>query len=42
VLNEIPLDEAVQLGVSAASLTLRSRHTVVPDLTLEMLYDEIM
>jgi pseudouridine kinase len=42
VLNEIPLDEAVQLGVSAASLTLRSRHTVVPDLTMEMLYDEIM
>jgi pseudouridine kinase len=42
VLNEIPLDEAVQLGISAASLTLRSRHTVVPDLTLEMLYHGIM
>jgi hypothetical protein len=36
------LTEAVRLGISAASLTLRSRHTVVPDLTLEKLYEEIM
>jgi pseudouridine kinase len=42
LLNEIPLDEAVRLGISAASLTLRSRQTVVPDLTLERLYEEIM
>ncbi|OGO08018.1 MAG: hypothetical protein A3K46_03865 [Chloroflexi bacterium RBG_13_60_9] len=42
VLNDIPLDEAVRLGISAASLTLRSRQTVVPDLTLEKLYEEIM
>jgi pseudouridine kinase len=42
LLNEIPLDEAVRLGISAASLTLRSKHTVVPDLTLEMLYEEMM
>jgi pseudouridine kinase len=42
LLNEIPLDEAVKLGISAASLTLRSKHTVVPDLTLEMLYEEMM
>jgi pseudouridine kinase len=42
ILNDIPLDEAVRLGISAASLTLRSRQTVVPDLTLEKLYEEIM
>lgn len=40
--NDIPLDEAVRLGISAASLTLRSKRTVVPDLTLEMLYEEMM
>jgi pseudouridine kinase len=42
VLNDIPLDEAVRLGISAASLTLRSRRTVVPDLSLEKLYEELM
>jgi pseudouridine kinase len=42
ILNQIPLTEAVRLGISAASLTLRSRQTVVPDLTLEKLYEEIM
>jgi pseudouridine kinase len=40
--NNIPLDEAVRLGVTAASLTLRSKKTVVPDLTLERLYEEMM
>jgi len=40
-LNDIPLDEAVRLGISAATLTLRSRLAVVPDLTLERLYEEI-
>ncbi len=39
--NEIPLDEAVLLGVSAASLTLRSPGTVAPDLSLERLYDAL-
>jgi pseudouridine kinase len=42
LLNKIPLDEAVRLGISAASLTLRSKHTVIPDLTLERLYEEMM
>jgi len=42
ILNDIPLDEAVRLGISAATLTLRSRNTVIPDLTLERLYEEIM
>ncbi len=39
--NEVPLDEAVLLGVSAASLTLRSPGTVAPDLSLERLYDAL-
>jgi pseudouridine kinase len=42
LLNEMPLDEAVRLGVSAASLTLRTRETVVPDLSLDRLYDQLV
>lgn len=42
MLNEIPLDDAVRLGVSAASLTLRHRGAVVPDLSLEKLYDQLV
>lgn len=42
LLNEIELDEAVRLGVSAASLTLRSTGTVVPDLSVEKLYDQLV
>jgi pseudouridine kinase len=42
LLNGIPIDEAVQLGVAAASLTLRYRGAVVPDLTLEKLYDRLV
>ncbi len=42
LLNEIPTDEAVRLGISAASLTLRYPGTVVPDLSLEKLYDQLI
>ena len=42
LLNQIPLDDAVRLGVTAASLTLRHRGTVVADLSLEMLYDQLV
>jgi pseudouridine kinase len=42
LLNEIPIDEAVRLGVSAAALTLRSIGTVVEDLSLERLYDQLL
>jgi pseudouridine kinase len=42
LLNEVPLDEALRLGVSAASLTLRSRETVVTDLSQELLYDQLV
>lgn len=42
LLNEIPIDDAVRLGVSAASLTLGCPGAVVPDLSLEMLYDQLV
>jgi len=42
LLNDIPLDEAIRLGVSAASLTLRHAGTVCPDLSLERLYDQLL
>lgn len=38
LLNEIPIDDAVRLGNQAASLTLRHAGTVLPDLSLELLY----
>jgi len=42
LLNDMPLDDAVRLGVSAATITLRTPGAVVPDLSLEMLYDELV
>jgi pseudouridine kinase len=42
LLNQIPIDEAVRLGVTAASLILRHRGTVLPYLSLERLYDELI
>ena len=39
LLNDIPLDEAVRLGLAAAALTLRSPGTVATDLSIELLYD---
>jgi len=42
LMNDMPLDEAVRLGVSAAALTLRTRETVLPDLSLDRLYDELV
>ncbi len=41
LLNDVPVDEAMRLGVTAASLTLQSKHNVVPNLSQEMLYDEL-
>jgi pseudouridine kinase len=41
LLNDISLDDAVRLGVSAASLTLRHRGAVLPSLSLEKLYDQL-
>lgn len=40
--NQIPVDEAIRLGISAASLTLRHPGAVRPDLTLELLYSQFL
>lgn len=40
--NDMHLDDAVRLGVSAASLTLRYPGTVFPELSLELLYDGLV
>jgi pseudouridine kinase len=42
LLNDFPIDEAVRLGVSAATLTLQCKETVCPDLSLERLYDQLV
>jgi len=42
LLNGIPVDEAARLGAAAASLTLRTPGSVVPDLSLELLYDQLL
>ena len=41
LLNDIPVDEAVRLGTSAAALTLQCRETVCPTLCLDRLYDQL-
>lgn len=41
ILNDVPVDEAMRLGVTAASLTLESAETVMPTLSQELLYDAI-
>lgn len=41
LVNEIPLDDAVRLGVTAASLVLKHSGAVFPELSLERLYDEL-
>jgi pseudouridine kinase len=40
--NGLPLDEAMRLGISAATLTLRRRESVAPDLSQELLYNELV
>lgn len=42
LLNEFPVDEAMRLGTSAATLTLLSKETVCPELSLELLYDQLV
>jgi pseudouridine kinase len=42
LLNNIPIDEAVRLGASAAALTLACSDTVRADLSLELLYDQLL
>ena len=40
--NELPVTECMRLGAAAAGLTLQTNHTVVPDLSLDMLYDHLI
>ncbi len=42
MLNALPPIEAIRLGAAAASLTLQTAETVVPDLSLDMLYDHLI
>ncbi|MBP6015867.1 MAG: carbohydrate kinase family protein [Candidatus Promineofilum sp.] len=42
LLNELPVIEAIRLGAAAAAVTLQSAETVVPDLSLDMLYDHLI
>lgn len=42
MLNNLPPIEAIRLGAAAASLTLQTAETVVPDLSLDMLYDHLI
>ena len=42
LLNDILLDEAMRLGVTAASMTLRHPGAVAPDLSLQKIYDQLV
>jgi pseudouridine kinase len=42
LLNAVEIDEAMRLGMTAAALTVGSRETVVPTLSQEMLYDNLV
>jgi len=42
LLEEMPVGEAMRLGVAAAALTIQSRDTVNRDLSLEKLYDQLV
>jgi len=42
LLNDIPIDEAVRLGASAAALTLECTDTVCQELSLDLLYDQLL
>lgn len=42
MINDLPVIEAIRLGAAAASLTLQTTDTVVPELCLDMLYDHLI
>jgi len=42
MLNKLSTIESIRLGAAAASLTLQSAETAVPDLSLDMLYDHLI
>ncbi len=42
MLNDLPIVECMRLGAAAASLTLQCPESVVPDLSLDMLYEHLI
>jgi pseudouridine kinase len=42
MLNELPAVQCMRLGVAAAALTVQTTDTVVPDLSLDMLFDHLL
>lgn len=42
MINGLPVTECMRLGAAAAGLTLQTHHTVVPNLSLDMLYDHLV
>ena len=42
LMNDLPVDESVRLGASAAALTLATPDTVRRDLSLESLYAQLL
>ena len=42
MINGLPTIESMRLGAAAASVTLQTVNTVVPDLSLDMLYDHLI
>jgi pseudouridine kinase len=42
LLNDLEIDEAVRLGVTAASLTLAHPTSIIPELSLELLYQHLV
>lgn len=42
LLNNLPAIEAIRLGAAAAALTLQTSETVVPELSLDMLYEHLI
>jgi len=42
LLNDVPVDEAMRLGMTAAALTVQSEETVLPGLSQELLYSELV
>ncbi len=42
LLNHVDVDEAMRLGATAAALNVQSKETVLPELSVELLYDKLM
>jgi pseudouridine kinase len=42
MINDLPTIECMRLGAAAGGLTLQTNNTVVPDLSLDMLYDHLV